>query len=233
MIPKIKVRVFSDRPVDINVFWLIVVGLLVLSLIFLAYKYSEKCPSLVCPEQKECPTCPPCELDCATCPEKIKEVEVTVKKYVCPDERVVDSADDCFEKELLPFTPITTNEEGTVITSFDVKPACILGVNGGGIYIELGTVPTNVWFEVKESGEEYREVLKFPGLYKHSKYFTICSSIDTGCQAKSDFYLEKSKVYLLRATFNQTSIYGKYEYSNEHVIDTRSSSDYLIKKCSG
>ncbi len=234
MVSKIKMRIFSDRPVDINVFWIIVVGLLVLSLIFVIYKYSEKETQVVC-EPTECPTCPTCSLDCDTCPEKIKEVPVTVKKYVCPDERVVDSEDDCFETELLPFTPITTNEDGTAITSLEVKPACIAGVNGGGVYIEVGTLPSEVKFEIKESGGVYKEVSNFPGLYKHSKYFTICSAIDTGCQAMVDasFYLEKSKVYLFRAVFDQTEIYGKLEYSNEHIIDTRSTSDYLLKRCRG
>ena len=144
-----------------------------------------------------------------------------------------DNPDDCFEKEVIPFTPITTNEEGTVIKDFRVEPACIAGVNGGGIYIEVGTLPSNVVFQVKESGEEYRKVLNFSGLYKHSKYFTICSPANTGCKTMADFHLEKNKVYLFRAVFDQTKIYGKYEYSNEHIIDTRSTSSYLIKKCSG
>ena len=77
----IKIRVFSDRPIDLNIIWIFIVLLLILLSVFLGYKYSQKCPDVACdcPEQRDCP-----DLDCTTCPEKIlyRNITTTQKKDI-------------------------------------------------------------------------------------------------------------------------------------------------------
>jgi|TARA_B100001971_G_C18240646_1_gene570619 hypothetical protein len=233
----VKVRVFSDRPIDINIIWIIVVILLTLLSVFLGYKYSQGCPDVVCPEfpeQKECPN-----LDCTTCPEKPpveKEVIKTVTKYVCPNMvDVVDAPDDCVKKDkTYDVTPIKTNEEGTFIVETMVNPACIKGLNGGEVSHKIATTPKEIIMESKEIGAEfqgYTDIKTFPGLIEKSRYFTVCAPAETKCKEIADFYLEKHKLYLLRIKFDETTTTGKIEYSNEYLIDTTSDSDYLTKKC--
>ena len=82
-------------------------------------------------------------------------------------------------------------------------------------------------------GSEFKKIKEFPGLLEKYRYFTICSLKDIECKESADFYLEKSKLYLLRIRFDESSTTGKIEFSNEYLIDTTTTSDYLTKKCSG
>ena len=113
-----------------------------------------------------------------------------------------------------------------VITKDNV-PVTINGV----VYFKVDTIPYNVVFELREEDTAYKEKYSLPGLLTKYKYFTICNKEDVGCQTSADFYIEKDRVFLFRAMFNQTSRYGKLEYSNEHIIDTTAGSEYLTETC--
>ncbi len=212
----------------ITLIFLVIITILLFAFVF---KKPAECPD--CPECI-CEKCPDCVMDCSLCPEKTKtETEtITVTKYVCPDETVVDNADECIKEQEtgldVGFEPILTNEEGTSIVNVEVKPACIKGRNGGLVYFKTGVLPKDVSFEIKEDiNQEYKEIYKMNGLFDQYKYFEICDE----CKGDADFNLEKNKVYLFRLKFNMTVI-DKVQYSNEHIINTNPESDYMTKVCS-
>lgn len=122
---------------------------------------------------------------------------------------------------------ITTNEEGTQIETVSLRPACISGNNGGEIFFKVRSVPKGISFQMKEGTEEYGDILKLKGLYQQYIYFTICEDCKGG-----EFRLEPDKTYTFRIQFNRTGVYKKFEYSNEHLIDTGNESKYMLKVCS-
>ena len=204
--------------------------LVIIIILFFAFifKKSAECPD--CPECI-CEKCPDCVMDCSLCPEKTKtETEtITVTKYVCPDETVVENADECVKEQETGlnagFEPILTNEEGTSIVNVTVTPAYIKGKNGGGIDFKTDVISRDITFEVKENvNQEYREVFKVSNLIERYTQFEICDE----CTGGADFNLEKNKVYLFRLKFNMTVI-DKVQYSNEHVINTNPGSVYMTK----
>ena len=206
------------------------VFLVIIIILFFAFVFKKPAECPECPECI-CEKCPDCIMDCSLCPEKTKTETETITKYVCPDERVVDNADECEtipETELsTDFEPILTNE-GTSIVNVTLKPACIKGRNGGFVYFKTGVLPKDVSFEIKEDiDQEYREILKMDGLFEKYKYFEICDE----CTGGADFNLEKNKVYLFRLKFNMT-VLDKVQYSNEHIINTNPESSYITKVCS-
>jgi len=210
-----------------------IIALISLVIIILFFAFVFRKPA-ECPECDECicEKCPDCVMDCSLCPEKTKTETITVTKYVCSDERVVDNIDDC---ETIPdtelytdFEPILTNEEGTSIVNVTLRPACIKGKNGGLVYFETGVLPKDIVFEIKEEvNQEYKEIYKMDGLFDQYKYFEICDE----CKGGADFNLEKNKAYLFRLKFNMT-VLNSIQYSNEHIINTNPESDYMTKKCS-
>jgi len=161
-----------------------------------------------------------------------KIVEKKVREYVCTDGSIVDNTKKCPVEipepklQTLP-TLVTNNEVGTVIEEVKLRPACSQGENAGEIFFKVGTVPSSVVVEVRESDGEYEEVHSRSGLYDGFMYFGICDD----CY-KGEFTLKKEMLYVLRLKFDQTNVYSRVEYSNEHLIDTRASSNYLTKVCS-
>lgn len=200
-------------------------GLIILLIIGIVFIIACKTPSepsteIECPE-KVCPTvtCPECE----SCPEQeVKEIT----KYVCPDEKIVDNKDDCFKKKDLKFTPITTNEEGTLIELVEAKPGCQGIFNGGQVYFKIGAISDAINFQVRQDGA-YETVYTAPSIINKYIDFAICDECTAG-----EFQLKSGTQYLFRIEFDLTSTYGRIEYSNEHVIDTETDSDYTIKECS-
>lgn len=199
--------------------------LFILGIVFLIGCSKQEVVECPVVEEKECATieCPECE-ECASCEAQVKEVV----KYVCPDEKEVDSKEDCFKKPEVIFTPITTNEEGTIINSVIVKPSCVKGINGGQAYYDLGANSDSISFQVKEKVEEgFWTVYSAPTVTKKYVGFGICNGCSIG-----DFQLEPESQYLFRIEFDLTNTFGKKIYSNEHVIDTRTDSEYMAKECS-
>ncbi|MBU1204995.1 MAG: hypothetical protein KKE93_03750 [Nanoarchaeota archaeon] len=223
-----KKGIFKKEDIPYIISFIVIVIVLIFAFIFQKPAECPECPECIC--QK----CPDCVMDCSLCPEKTKtETEtITVTKYVCPDERIVDNADDC-ESEPKPvldtgFDPILTNEEGTSIVNVTLKPACIKGKNGGGIYFKTDFTSRDITFEVKEDvNQEYREIFKISNLIERYTQFEICDE----CTGGADFNLEKNRIYLFRLRFNMT-VLNKVYYSNEHIINTNPESSYMTKKCS-
>ncbi|MDP7180375.1 MAG: hypothetical protein QF824_03845 [Candidatus Woesearchaeota archaeon] len=227
----INVKIFSERPVDLNVIWIIIVILLIILSIFLGFKYSQKCPDVICPAQKDC------NLDCTTCPEKIVKEETVreITKYVCQDTKeIVDEPEECFPQiDIATINPIKTNEDNTFIETTSVKPACVSGRAGGEMFYQMAATPDSVVVESKVVGidSKYQELKSFPGLVEKYRYFTICDEAEAGCKASGAFHLGKHKTYLLRIKFDESSTTGRIEYSNEYVVDTTSNSEYINRDC--
>ncbi|MBD3163837.1 hypothetical protein GF323_01435 [Candidatus Woesearchaeota archaeon] len=167
-----------------------------------------------------------------------KIIEKEVKKYVCWNGLVVDSPEKCPKKEekedeeagrkiSIPSLE-KQNERGTVIKNVNLTPACPNGVRGGRVYYKVGTVPDEMVFELKEAGKKYREVYRRDGLYEGDVYFAVCEKC-SGNQI--EFRVEEGKAYIFRIMFNQSTVYSRIEYSNEHLIDTREGSGYMLKVC--
>jgi len=163
---------------------------------------------------------------------------VTLTRYVCSDGKIVVSPEQCAVETkkgtepvksplvVIDYTPITTNEDGTVIEKSEVKPTCV-GRIGGYVYFKIGTVPKSVTFQIKEYQEtEFTDIHSFNGVYEKYKYFAVCDD----CK-KNDFQLEPGKYYIFRIMFDQTPVYDRIEYSNEYIIDTREGSEIMDMEC--
>ena len=154
------------------------------------------------------------------------EIEGTVPPpEIQPEKPAVEEPPVQPEKIEIPEL-ITNNEAGTVINEVSLRPACLKGSHGGEIFFKVGTVPSSIKVNVKESGKSYESVFTRPGLYDGYIYFAICDNCYDG-----DFQLKPGKVYVIDLEFNQTKVYDRIEYSNEHLIDTRPDSDYMKKYC--
>ena len=158
---------------------------------------------------------------------------IEVQKYVCSDGKIVSNPKDCPvekpapEKEMSLPALITTTEEDTVILNFSVSPACKSGENGGEVFFKLGSIPEKVWLQARQGNDAYSTIFTREGVYEKYLSFVICD----GCAGKgTDFTLKPDALYVIRGVFNQT-VYDRMEYSNEHLVDTRASSPFIIKKC--
>lgn len=188
---------------------LVILSLLVLIIGCVDKTVQKECPDVQCPK--------------ITCPEQ--EVK-TITKYVCANGSTVDNLQRCTSVYTPPkFNPILTNEEGAFIEKVEVTPACVSGFDGGQIYFEAKTIPDKVEFQVKDDGD-YVTKFTLTNVKSQYNYFAICDKCYSG-----NFQLKPDKVYLFRMKFDFTSVLGKVQYSNEHLIDTISS-DYTIKECS-
>ncbi|MBR9699212.1 hypothetical protein GOV09_02035 [Candidatus Woesearchaeota archaeon] len=160
-----------------------------------------------------------------------KILEKEIVKYVCENGTVVTRIEACIventEREAVIPTLATANEENTLIEEVAVEPACKAGINGGEIFFKVGTVPSDIAYEIREFDGEYEDYSSHDGLYQRFTSFAICDD----CTGKdADFKLNEGTVYVLRLRFNQT-VYNRVEYSNEHLIDTRDESIFMKKRC--
>jgi len=184
-----------------------------------------------CSQQLECPECP--KVECTPCPPCPELKEVT--KYVCQDNTVVDNKEDCATSaeqgtaiEDIPYNPVTTNEEGTYISSAIIKVGCYRGMNAAVMSFNINVLADKIKFQVKENlDEEFKTVYEMDGVNSASRYAVICDSCYSG-----DFQLKKDKQYLARIEFDLTSLFNTKQYSNEHIVDTRETSDYMTRICS-
>ncbi len=185
---------------------------------------NAECPDCICPDS-ECPvvecSCP--EADCPEC-----SLSSSVTKYVCPDETVVDDKADCFkQEEQESMVPKMTNEDGSLVKNVSISPACVYGLNGGKVLFEVGSFANEIEVQAKGYGDaEFKTVLTESNLFEGVRYFTI----EEAKYPKGDFKLEPGTQYVVRLKFLMSS-YGEPRYSNEHLVDTRTSSEFLKKDC--
>lgn len=180
----------------------------------------------------ECP-----QLDCSLCPAQVieKPVETTITKYICAkDGKEVNDPKDCAGKGYVNlfkgYTPVTTNEEGTAIKSFTIKPACQDSEQSVGIHFDLGTMAPDVTIQVKEKPDDL-----WKDYYTYNKktfnsylYAAICNG---ACTSNVDFYLPPGKAYLIRAKIDYRDVYGEYQFTNEHIVDATTEGEYMTKLC--
>ncbi|RME52695.1 hypothetical protein D6783_04045 [Candidatus Woesearchaeota archaeon] len=177
--------------------------------------------------------CPPCELDCSSCPVQEKEKLVQVTKYICEDGREVDDKATCKKTsgpQPLTYQPVTTNEEGTHIEEVSITPACRASFPGGDVYYKTDTVPGEVVIELKELPDgDWQDFYTIPRAYLERRVeFVIC---DVRCpHNQGDFTLPPSKAYVMRLRMTQP-VWGTTEFSNEHIVDTREGGAFVSKKC--
>lgn len=126
---------------------------------------------------------------------------------------------------------VTTNEINSHIEKITVRPACVRSVNGGEIYYKVKGSPSGIIFQIKQDDLKFQDVFKKQGTYEGYARFAICDACGKGDFKAGDFELKPDEIYVLRVKFNQTLLYGKFEFSNEYLIDTRNSSEYMLKPC--
>ncbi len=166
-------------------------------------------------------------------------VEKEINNYVCSDGSVVedpaecpietDSSDEPTQAELnIPLLD-TSSEEKTVIETIEISSACIKGVNGGEVFFKVGTVPSDISYQIKEVGQaqDFEEIYTRKGVYQGFASFAVCDYCRQG-----DFRLQPDTAYIFRMTFNQTPVYDRIEQSNEYLIDTRSDTEIMGRICS-
>lgn len=171
----------------------------------------------------QCPVCNQSVLmsECAN------ETEV-VTLVVCEDGRVVGELSECsLAFHDVTYEPVTSNQEGTLITEFKVEPACINGNKGGSIYYEVKSPADSVEFQVKQPGGEYGVMLEQKGLFYAYRKFTICGK---KCPWGGDFGLKENSTHVLRIGFVRSS-FNRTEYTNEYVIDLNPGSEFMEKSC--
>jgi|GEM_PF-1755237 len=173
--------------------------------------------------------------NCSSCDPIVVEREVVkeVKKYVCEkDNRVVNNIDECkHPADNISYNPIKTNENGTSIKDFKVRPACMDGYNAGEIHYLTGTLPNEVIIQIKEGpNKPWKKVYTYDlGDNEKYFYFSLC---DVGsCSTNVDFQLEKNKKYLMRALFDFEKVYGETQISNEWVVDATREGNFSTKLC--
>lgn len=206
------------------------VVILALFLVLVGCASTGKCPECVCNKSAatQCQSCNGSagitqnELD--RCPKITIVKNLTFTKYVCPNGMIVDLVDDCFPVNDTNVAPVTTNEIGTFIQTVAVKPACVYGMNGGIVQFLLDSVAKDIWFQVRDTGE-YKDVYHIQNLYTGNKYFVISDRI-----GNAEFKLLRNNIYLFRMKFRMAP--NQTQYSNEHIIDTRTGSKYMLKQCS-
>jgi hypothetical protein len=173
--------------------------------------------------------CPDCVLDCKSCPENVKDVEVNKYKFICFNGSIVDFKEECFTQEGIPqYNPIVTNEGGNFIKSIEIRPTCVSGYKGGNIQYILTTVPTNVTAEIKHADGEFEDFFTTSGAFTDFIDFVICPK--RKC-FKGDFELQPDTAYLLRLRFEARENAGGTVYSNEYIIDTTEVSPYRQGEC--
>ena len=178
-----------------------------------------------CTQPQECPTC-----EEKKCPEVTCPAEKEVTKYVCQDNSIVDKIEDCGKKaaEDKLYTPITTNEAGSYINGVTIKSGCYRGMNTAVMSFDIGVLADKINFQVKESpDEEFKTLYEMNGVNKATRYAIICDNCYSG-----DFQLKNNKQYLARIEFDLTSLFKTKQYSNEQIIDTRATSEFMTKICS-
>jgi hypothetical protein len=214
----------------------LLIGIFILTILLFITGCTKECPDCNCPECPEC-ICPVYEekvypeIEEASCPapEPCPRCE-NIIMYVCPDGDTVSEKGDCFTELEVEFDPVKTNEDGELIKSTSVRPACVIYGNGGAVIYDLGTISKNIEYQVKNLPEEdFRTIYTEEGLTRGSNNFAIVPTDSTKTQ--DAFRLLNNSVYLFRLKFNFAS-FGKVMYSNEYIIDTRKGSDYSSKKCS-
>lgn len=177
----------------------------------------------------ECP-----ELDCTKCPAQVIERNVTTveTKYICQKTgELVQTIEECRGENLAAqYTPITTNEVGTPIELFTLRPACRDGFNAVEIHYVLTEKPDAVTFEAKASPEAEWELLftEEDDATEEYLYGALC---ENACTALVSFFLDPDAAYLLRARFDFSSSLSRTFSSNEYVIDATEESDYRTKLC--
>jgi hypothetical protein len=196
-----------------------------------------------CAAQQKCPDCvcnPAASLDCpasnvsavpsgddySRCPKITIVKNLTYLRYVCPNGLVADVPQLCFPRLDVNMTPVLSNENNSYIDYVSVEPGCIYGVNGGTVKFQVQSIARDIVFQLK-AGDEYKDVLLAKNLFSGVRYFVISDR-----QGLADFKLDPFKVYLFRLKFFLPG-FNVTQYSNEHIIDTRTGSVYSVKKCSG
>lgn len=198
-------------------------------IILLLLSSCRSCPDCVCQASDcrcpdlECPACEQSEFNLDKCPKIIITKNVTFTKYVCADTRVVEKLSDCSPLSMLNYTPIDTNENGTLIEYVTVEPACVYGARGGAVRFKVGSIASRIELQTRTTAD-YRTVYADTNLYQGTRYFSI------GQNSKTDFFIPENNGYLFRIVFFFPS-YNLTQYSNEHVIDTRPGSQYSLKIC--
>ena len=173
----------------------------------------EECPDVKCPIVK--------------CSEPETKTE-TITKYVCENKSIVDDSVKCISTYTpTKLSPIETNEIGTYIESVEVSPSCVSGNDGVKILFKTKTFPDKVEYQISENGVDYTSKFILKGITTDYNYIAICK----GRCHDGDFQIEPGKQYLLRLKFDFTSILGKIQYSNEHLVDTSEGSEYTVKVC--
>ncbi|MBW2970575.1 hypothetical protein KY320_00280 [Candidatus Woesearchaeota archaeon] len=172
----------------------------------------------------QCPVCNESPQQ-GSCPNSTEVVTL----LVCQNGKVVGSPNMCEPYSgMLDYEPVLTNEQGTLISKVEVKPACINGKIGGSIYYEVEAPSNIVAYELKEPGSEYEDIIVTDGLFHTYKYFMICTE---RCPYTGDFRLQANHTYVLRLRFERP-LNNRTEYSNEHFINLLPGSEYMSKWCS-
>lgn len=173
-------------------------------------------------------------LSCDLCPpEFVTETEeVTVYRYVCQNQSVVDSPDDC---EAGPssnahlFDPVVQQNE-SLILDFSARPACRGKDKVAEVHLELNRTARNVAFKVKENPSgPYNDLFTTEdNVIVDDDYFYIhfCDSLN--CGPGADAVVEPSDAFLLRAliTYSDNSYFSK-----DILIDPTPEGEFGKQRC--
>lgn len=172
---------------------------------------------------------------CDLCPPKFvtQKEEIIVYRYVCMNGSVMERATDCEARIVSDahlFSP-SAEQDGTLITAFDARPACRGEYPAAEIHLEVTQSPLQVIFEVQEEPEgSFRELASLDGakMIIDDEYFYVgfCSSID--CTTVTDAQLPSEGAAAIRAALKYPNATA---YTRELLVDPTPEGEYGRKRC--
>ncbi|MDD9952729.1 MAG: hypothetical protein OXR66_00160 [Candidatus Woesearchaeota archaeon] len=175
-------------------------------------------------------------MDCSLCPPKFitETEEVIVYKYVCENETIVDSPEDCGEKIVSNADLYVVNKmnDEEYIKTFNARAACRGEHVTAEVHLVFEKSPLDVVIEVKRTPSgPFEELSVLSGtnnvLDDEYYYIGLCDPIQ--CEGQTDAQLDIENAVVVRGKLQYAE--GKIVYTSEEIIDPTPEEEYGMKEC--
>jgi hypothetical protein len=166
------------------------------------------------------------QLDCSLCPPQFvtEKKEVIVYRYVCINESVVDTPQECGPASNAKLFKPSRQQNDSYIEDFSADAACRGKFSVAEVHIEYIEPPTGMTLQVLYDPEgQFQDVAQLPP--KETYYYIgFCKD----CQSLVDMTLEPDQAYLVRAVLH----YKNFDiYTREELIDPTPTGEIGRKAC--
>lgn len=171
--------------------------------------------------------------DCSLCPPQFvtQKEEVTVYKYVCANNSIMDHASDCAAavvSNAAQFTPST--DQDPRIKDFSVRPACRGDVKAAELHLSYNDVPLNITVQVQDDPKgSFFDSFTVKPTGDMYFYLGFCSNCGLFISQQVDAHFDPSRAYMVRAVLTYPD---KNAYSRDWIVDPTPAGDVGKKTCS-